>query len=112
MDGIDAYIMQFEPAIQDRLQDLRRIINEEIPQTSESIRYKMPAFSLGKYHIYFAAYKKHIGFYPVGRQTDLESELAPYRVDNAKDSLHFLHKNPVPEELIRRVIRMKIKAGG
>lgn len=65
MNKIEHYISQFEPEIQSRHEILRQLFFEVLPDTKESIRYKMPAFKVGKLHLYFAAYKKHIGFYPV-----------------------------------------------
>ena len=41
-------------------------IKKVVPDAEETISYGIPTFNLnGTYPIYFAAYKKHIGFYPV-----------------------------------------------
>jgi uncharacterized protein YdhG (YjbR/CyaY superfamily) len=80
-----------------------------LPDTTESIRYNMPAYKVGKQYLYFAAYKKHIGFYPVYRQTEIENEIAAYRAKGTKDSLHFLHHKPLPNELIKKIIELKSK---
>lgn len=56
----------------------------------------------GRHHIYFAAWKKHIGVYPVYRSDDpIEAELAPYR--DAKDTLRFPYSQVQLDELITRV---------
>jgi len=47
--------------------------------TEERIRYKMPAYKIGKHYLYFAAYKKHIGFYLVYELLDLEVHLKEFR---------------------------------
>lgn len=107
MNEIEKYILIFEPEIQERLVVIRKLFFEVLPDTEESIRYKMPAFKVGKYHLYFAAYKKHIGFYPVYGLTEIEDEILEYRAKNTKDSLHFLHDRPLPTELIRKIIRLK-----
>ena len=67
----------------------------------------MPAYKVGKYHLYFAAYKKHIGFYPVHRLTEIEDEISTYRAKGTKDSLHFMHNIPLPKELIKKIIKQK-----
>jgi uncharacterized protein YdhG (YjbR/CyaY superfamily) len=67
----------------------------------------MPAYKVGKHHLYFAAYKKHIGFYPVYGLNEIEDEVSEYRAKNTKDSLHFIHSKPLPIELIKRIIRLK-----
>lgn len=109
MNEVEQYISQFEPEIQARLEILRKLFSEVLPDTEESIRYKMPAFKVGKYHLYFAAYKKHIGFYPVYGLTEIEDEILEYRAKNTKDSLHFLHNEPLPIELIKKIIELKYK---
>ena len=71
----------------------------EVPDTEESIRYKMPAYTVGKDHLYFAACKKHIGFYPVYGLPELEEEISVYKAKKTKDSLHFLHDKPLLHDL-------------
>lgn len=107
MNEIEKYIQQFEPEVQDKLNVLRQLFFEVLPNTEESIRYKMPAYKVGKHHLYFAAYKKHIGFYPVYGLTEIEDEVSEYRAKNTKDSLHFIHSKPLPAELIKKIIRLK-----
>jgi len=107
MDEVEKYIRQFEPEVQERLHVLRRLFFDLLPNTEESIRYKMPAYKAGKHHLYFAAYKKHIGFYPVYGLEDLALQLSPYRAKGTKDSLHFLHSEPLATELIKEIIRRK-----
>lgn len=107
MNEIEKYIQQFEPEVQEKLNVLRQVFFEVLPNTEESIRYKMPAYKVGKHHLYFAAYKKHIGFYPVYGLEDLELSLSQYRAKGTKDSLHFIHNKPLPTELIKEIIRRK-----
>jgi uncharacterized protein YdhG (YjbR/CyaY superfamily) len=109
MNEIEQYVSQFEPEIQSRLEILRQLFFEVLPDTEESIRYKMPAFKVGKHHLYFAAYKKHIGFYPVYGLTEIEEEVSQYRAKKTKDSLHFLLDKPLPIELIKKIITLKSK---
>jgi uncharacterized protein YdhG (YjbR/CyaY superfamily) len=107
MTEVDHYISQFEPQIQSRLNNLRQLFFEVYPNSVESIRYKIPAYQVGQQHLYFAAYRKHIGFYPVYGLSDLEEELSVYRAKRTKDSLHFPNNRPLPIELIRKIIELK-----
>ena len=93
--------------IQERLKIIRNLYFEVLPNSKERIRYKIPAFKVGQNHLYFAAYKKHIGFYHVYGLTDIEDEILKYRAKNTKDSLHFMHKDPIPIDLIKKIIKMK-----
>jgi uncharacterized protein YdhG (YjbR/CyaY superfamily) len=106
MNEVENYLSMFEPEIQARLEILRQLFYEVLPDTEESVRYKMPAFKVGKYHLYFAAYKKHIGFYPVYGLTEIEDEVVEYRAKKTKDSLHFSHDKPLPVDLLKRIIKL------
>lgn len=64
--NIDAYILQFEVPVRTLLNEMRAYIREAAPGTSEVISYGMPAFKQKGILVYFAAAKKHIGFYPTG----------------------------------------------
>jgi uncharacterized protein YdhG (YjbR/CyaY superfamily) len=77
---IDEYIAGFPNAVQEILQKLRLTIKEAAPDAEETISYKMPTFNLkGKYLVYFAAYKEHIGFYGAPRDNvEFNEELSLY----------------------------------
>lgn len=98
---IDAYIATFPADQQKRLQQIRKLVHKVVPQATETISYRMPAFRLGKTFFYYAAFKQHIGIYPPVRDKALRAELAPY--SNARGNLAFPHKEPLPLELIGRV---------
>jgi uncharacterized protein YdhG (YjbR/CyaY superfamily) len=106
--SIDEYISQFPDNIQQRLTQIRETINRTMPNVEEKIRYGMPAFKLGKEHIYISAYAKHIGMYPMYGMEALEKELVVYRGKNTKDALHFPHKQPLPFPLIVKIVKHKI----
>jgi uncharacterized protein YdhG (YjbR/CyaY superfamily) len=100
---VDEYIAGFAPEIQARLADVRAAIHAALPQAPEAIRYGMPAVLLGgRGAVYFAAWKRHIGFYPVPRyDAPFEDEIAPYRAE--KDTLQFPHSERIPADLIERI---------
>lgn len=104
---IDQYIADQTPQTKERLEQIRALFHEVLPETQESIRYDMPAFSVGGYHLYIGAYKNHIGMYPMYGIPELEQDILPYRAEKTKDSLHFKHSEPLPLELIEKIIRAK-----
>lgn len=101
--SVDDYLAGFDGEVRERLDRVRAAIHSVLPDAEESIRYGMPAVALGaRGHVYFAAWKKHIGFYPVPRSAHpIEAEVAPYR--DAKDTLRFPYAQAQPDELIARV---------
>jgi uncharacterized protein YdhG (YjbR/CyaY superfamily) len=109
MTEVEKYIQQFEPDVREKLNTIRQVFFEVLPDTEESIRYNMSAYKVGKYHLYFAAYKKHIGFYPVYGLTEIEDKISTYRANKTKDTLHFTLDKPLPIELIKMIIEQKSK---
>ena len=58
---IDEYIAAREESLRPRLELLRAIILEAIPNVEEIISWSMPTFWKGKNLIHFASFKRHIG---------------------------------------------------
>jgi uncharacterized protein YdhG (YjbR/CyaY superfamily) len=102
-DNIDNYLATLPQESRNLLEEVRRLIKEEVPDAVETISYAIPAFKVNKVFVYFAAFKKHIGIYPPLKDGDeLLAELAPYRGE--KGNLQFLLNQPLPYELIRRLV--------
>ena len=99
-DAVDAYIAQFPPDVQHRLEELRRVILEHFPGGEETVRYGMPAVMVGKrYGLHFAGWKRHVALYPVPVfEEPLEARVSPYR--SGKDSVRFPHAKDVPYDLV------------
>lgn len=108
---VDDYIASFPKDVQVILAKVRKSIRKVLPKADEKIKYGMPAIMLDSRHaVYFAAWKRHIGLYPIYRSDDpIEEELAPYR--DAKDTLKFPLNEPIPYELIERVVAHLVKPG-
>jgi uncharacterized protein YdhG (YjbR/CyaY superfamily) len=103
-DSVDAYIESFPPAVQVILEEVRRTIHHAVPDAEEKISYQIPTVTLGgRYLVYFAGWKKHISIYPVHPlEETLETEVSPHR--SGKDTLKFSLNEPIPYELIGRVV--------
>lgn len=107
MTDVEKYISHFEPAVQEKLNTLRQLFFYMLPDTRECISYQMPSYKVGKHRLYFAAYKTHIGFYPVYDMDEIEDQLAIYRAKGTKGTLHFRLDKPLPIDLIKKIICLK-----
>lgn len=104
---IDDYIREAPENVQEILQALRLLIQEEAPEAEEAIKYQMPTFVLNGNLVHFAAFKNHIGFYPVPSGiAAFQQELAPYK--QGKGSVQFPLNQPMPDDLIRRIVRFRL----
>jgi uncharacterized protein YdhG (YjbR/CyaY superfamily) len=58
--------------------------------------------------MYFAAWKKHIGIYPIPVLDDaLERQVSPYR--SGKDSVKFPLQEPIPYDLIAKLVAVLLQ---
>jgi uncharacterized protein YdhG (YjbR/CyaY superfamily) len=104
---IDEYIANFPAGVQKILQELRTTIKAAAPGAQEKISYQMPTFFLKGNLVHFAAYKKHIGFYPAPRGIEVfKAELSAYK--GAKGSVQFPIDQPLPLDLIRRIVEFRV----
>lgn len=106
---IDEYIQAQPAEVASRLTSIRELFHKILPHTVESVRYDLPAFTVGGYHLYISAYKNHIGMYPMYGIPELDDEMLVYRGKGTKDALHFKHSEALPMELIEKIIIAKEK---
>ena len=105
---IDDYIKRFPPRVRTILQRIRRTIRDAAPEATEVISYRMPAFKLGGILAYFAAFKNHIGLYPpVSGDPQLVKAAARYAGE--KGNLRFPLDEPIPYDLIQRIVIHRAK---
>lgn len=101
---IDAYIAAQPEANQAILQAVRAAIHKALPDATEVISYKIPAFrNKGKVVIFFAGWKAHYSLYPVGPEVveAFGDEFKGYK--NSKGTLKLPLDKPVPADLIGRI---------
>lgn len=106
--NIDEYIASFSPEVQAILERIRLTVRKAAPAAQEAISYGMPTFTLGGALVYFAAFKRHIGFYPPVRgDRRLQKAVSAYAGE--KGSLRFPLDQPIPYGLIERIVRLRVK---
>lgn len=106
--GIDDYIAQFPSDVQAVLEQVRQTIQQAAPDAKETISYQMPAFKGHGILVYFAAWKKHIGLYPpISGDKALKKALARYA--GPKGNLQFPLDEPIPYDLIERIVNLRVK---
>jgi uncharacterized protein YdhG (YjbR/CyaY superfamily) len=106
---IDEYIAGFPPETQRVLEEIRGLIRASAPAATETISYAIPTFDLnGKHLVHFAGYERHIGFYPTPSGIEaFKEELKAYK--SAKGSVQFPLGQPLPTDLIRRIVEFKVQ---
>ncbi len=106
--SIDEYIATFPEAVQSILQEMRAAIQAAAPDAQEKISYQMPTFAQKGNLVHFAAWKNHIGFYPASSGIAVfEDELTGY--ERTKGAIHFPINQPLPLDLIRRIVQFRVE---
>ena len=103
---VDAYIAAAPKAAQPHLRRLRALIGSEAPDAEEGISYRMPSYTYRGKLMYFAAFKNHVGLFPVGN-ADKHLEMKEYMT--GKGTYRFPLEEPLPDERIRRLVRTRVK---
>ena len=107
-NNVDEYIAAFPADVQNRLQQIREIVKKAMPQAQEVISYGMPAYKINRVLVYFAGWEKHIGFYPgASGIAYIKDELQVYK--SAKGSVQFPLDEPLPVDLINKIIVFRVK---
>jgi uncharacterized protein YdhG (YjbR/CyaY superfamily) len=108
-ENIDAYIAGFPEEVQTALQQVRAAVKAAAPEATEAIKYAMPTFVLNGNLVHFAAYKHHIGFYPVPTgDAAFDKLLSPYKT-SGKGTVQFPLDQPMPVALIAKIVQYLVK---
>jgi uncharacterized protein YdhG (YjbR/CyaY superfamily) len=106
--NIDEYIQSFPESVQEKLQMIRQTIHKAAPEAKEAISYQMPTFKLNGNLVHFAAFKEHIGFYPIPSGIEaFQEELSKYKT--GKGSVQFPLNEPLPLDLVKRIVEFRVK---
>lgn len=105
---IEAYINAAPAGVQEKLLQLHQCIRAAAPGATENLKWSMPAYSYQKILVTFAAFKNHIGFYPMPSVLEaFAKELAEYKT--AKGSVQFPLDKALPLKLITRMVKYRVK---
>ena len=106
--NVDHYIAAFPPDVQTILEKIRALIKKTARGAEETISYGIPTFKVnGHAFIYFAGFKKHVSVYPAPRgDAAFKAELKDYA--GGKGTVQFPLNEPIPYDLIRRIVKFRM----
>jgi uncharacterized protein YdhG (YjbR/CyaY superfamily) len=105
---IDEYLGALSEDKRRALERLRRIIRATAPGAEECISYQLPAFRLNGMLVAFGAAANHCAFYLMSGSTVAahKDELKEY--DTSKGTIRFKPENPLPDAIVRKLVRARI----
>ena len=106
--NVDEYIAQAPEEVQEKLQELRKVIKATAPEAEERISYDIPYYYYKGRLVYFQLWKKHIGFYvPPPVVEEHKSELQGYETTDA--TIRFPLNEKLPLDLIKKLVEARKK---
>ncbi len=104
--SVDDYLAAVESdSARDALLRLRNIIRDEAPDAEEVISYGIPTYKLNKAMMSYAAFKNHCSFFPGYTVQEFADQLKAYKI--SKGTIQFTPENPLPEALVRAIVRAR-----
>jgi uncharacterized protein YdhG (YjbR/CyaY superfamily) len=105
--NIDEYIKKYPEEIQKILQNIRATVRKSAPNAEETICYQIPTFKMEKNLVHFAAFTKHIGFFPTSSGvTRFKKELKAFKT--SKGTIQFPLDKPIPYGLISKITKFRV----
>lgn len=110
LTSVDEYLSRFDGEVRARLETLRALVKQAAPNAVEGISYGLIGYKIdGRPLVYFGGFKKHIGFYATPNGHDaFKKEFSKYK--QGKGSVQFPLTEPLPVDLIMRVIAYRLEA--
>jgi uncharacterized protein YdhG (YjbR/CyaY superfamily) len=109
---VDAYLTPLPDDVRSSLERVRSIIRETAPECTERVSYGIPIFRLRKDLVGMSAQKNHCALHSMSPplMKAMAKELQGVKVSGA--TIHFTPENPLPRELIERIVRERMKEIG
>lgn len=105
---IPEYIAAAPVAGHAHLQQLYELLQYAAPNAQEAIKWGNPFFIEPRFLFAFSAHKAHLNFVPPAATFEhFRKELEQHSI--TKGTLKVLYKEPIPEDLIRRMAEYSVK---
>lgn len=116
-DDVDRYLAGQDDRARETLQVLRRMLLELLPDAEEVISYGIPGYRIqGTTVAGYGAFSRHLSYFPHSGsvldrvRAELGGALDGY--GGTKSALHFPLDQPLPRELVVRLLRARLEQAG
>ncbi len=108
--SINEYHEAFSGEALTRMETIRKIIHEVVPDAEESISYQIPCFKYNGYLVYYCAFPNHISIshpFSAAFWEHFKADLEGYKT--SKSVIQVPTNKPLPEKLIKRIVVFRKK---
>lgn len=111
-EEIDAYLAALPDDSRASLERLRSIIRETAPECTERVSYKIPIFRLRRDLVGISAHQNHCSLHSMSPllMKAMADELKRVEVSGA--TIHFAPENPLPKELVEKIVQERMREIG
>jgi uncharacterized protein YdhG (YjbR/CyaY superfamily) len=110
-EAVDEYLAGLPDGERSALEELRQLIEAEVPDVQERISYGTAViFALKRDLVGFVAQKNHLSFFTMSPELarEMKDEIEEsHRVSGA--TIHFGPDNPLPASLVRKILGARVK---
>jgi len=108
MKTLNDYLKTQPPKARAKLNLLRKVIKQALPQAKEVISYSMPAFKEQKVIVWYASFKNHYSIFVRPKVLQkFKKELKAYTT--TKSAIHFQYDKHLPVQLIAKIVKSAAK---
>lgn len=102
--SVEQYIQRVPAAARPQFDHLRQLVLSLLPNAQEVLSYGIVGYKTDakRAKVFISGFKDHVAIYPVPADTSFQTELKPYI--HSKGSIWFALDEPLPQELIRKVV--------
>jgi uncharacterized protein YdhG (YjbR/CyaY superfamily) len=109
-EEVDRYLADLDDPTRATLEEMRRRILQVIPNADQGLSYGVPAFKVhGKVVAGLAAFKSHLSYLPHSGSVLAALSDKTVGYSQTKSALHFPLDEPLPPELVRELIEVKLR---
>jgi uncharacterized protein YdhG (YjbR/CyaY superfamily) len=105
---VDGYINALPAAQRNALQNLRTLIQSQVPKAEETISYGMPAFKQNGILVYYAAFTNHMSLFVMPKVLDQVRPLLQGR-STTKSAIHFTESDPIPADIVKQCLALRLQ---
>jgi uncharacterized protein YdhG (YjbR/CyaY superfamily) len=105
---VDEYLAGVPEPARSALNKIRAAIRSALPpQATETISYRIPAFSYNGVLVWFAAFSNHCSLFPTAAVIEaFKKELKGF--STSKGTVHFPVDKPLPIALIKKLVKARV----
>lgn len=107
--AVEAYLANLPQPARTALEGLRAIIRAVAPDADEAISYGQPTFKQDGHLVAYAAFRKHLSFFPMSSTLIAQHADALKEFRTSIGAIQFTPEHPIPADLVRRMVETRLQ---